>query len=494
MKNWIKALKIKAFGSGTYSQSYQDELIEIVFANIKPKNPTPYCVEFGFNSKRLTMGSGANVARLVLENKWDCLLLDGEHENIEINLHKHFLTSANISKIFRQHNVPEEPEYISIDLDSTDLWLFDAVVRDYRAMLFSVEYNSHYPLSAAITFPNDPKVKWEEDRGYGASLKALNMVAVKHGYSLLWVVPPFDAFFIRNDLIDDGSSQICFPFEKWEKQTQLICHVPLKDKSRAKIFIDYETYLNTNGDITKSNLKAYPICKKYLTASYSEEMRLKVKRIIPKGIKYILKKLIRKTPIYQVLMAVRKKQALLPWEREGKPIPPPHIVKQWTIRELAEKFGLKVLIETGTFYGDMVEAMKNHFSRIYSIELSNELYAKAKQRFAGDDRIKIIHGDSGIELRNVIVALDQPALFWLDGHYSDGVTAKCDKDTPIYEELAHIFNDQEREHVVIIDDARLFGTDPAYPSIDELTGFIKLKSPNAKIEVKNDSIRVFPLR
>ena len=293
MKNWIKDLDAKTFGSGTYSQSYQDELIDIVFNNIKSKSPTPYCVEFGFNSDSLTVGTGANVARLVLENKWDYLLLDGENENPAINLHKHFLTSLNISKVFQQYGVPQEPEYISIDLDSTDLWLFDALLRDYRAMLFSVEYNAHYPLSAAITFPNDPNEKWGGDRGYGASLKALNMVAVKHGYSLLWVVPCLDAFFIRNDLIDDGTDQICFPFEKWKPCTQLVCHRPLNDRSKAKIFIDFETYVNTDGDIEKSTLNAYPICKKYLAASFSETVRLQIKKMIPKKIKFIMKTLLQ---------------------------------------------------------------------------------------------------------------------------------------------------------------------------------------------------------
>ena len=264
MKNWIKALSSKTFGRGKYSQSYQDELIEIVFANVKPQNPIPYCVEFGFNSTGLVTGTGANVARVVLDHKWDYLLLDGENENPEINLHKEFITSSNISTVFRKYNVPKEPEYISIDLDSTDLWIFDALARNYRAMLFSVEYNSNYPLSAAITFPNNPKDKWKGDRGYGASLKALNLVAVKHGYSLLWVVPYLDAFFIRNDLIKDGTNTISFPFEKWEPQTQLPCHPPLRDKNRAAIFVDYETYLNTDGDIVKSKQKAYPICVKYL--------------------------------------------------------------------------------------------------------------------------------------------------------------------------------------------------------------------------------------
>ena len=54
--------------------------------------------------------------------------------------------------------------------------------------------------------------------------------------------------------------------------------------------------------------------------------------------------------------------------------------------------------------------------------------------------VELLHGDSGTELGNVMNKINQPALFWLDGHYSAGVTAKGDKDTPIYEELVCILN------------------------------------------------------
>jgi hypothetical protein len=215
-------------------------------------------------------------------------------------------------------------------------------------------------------------------------------------------------------------------------------------------------------------------------------------------LKQLLKELIKRTAAYTSLrnwvIARKQKRELIEWERHGKPVPPPHIVKQRTIRSFAERFGLKILIETGTYYGDMVEAMKGYFSQIYSIELSKELYEKAKKRFDGEETIKIIHGDSGIELANLVGRIDQPALFWLDGHYSGGVTAKGDKDTPIYEELTHIFNTQQSGHVVIIDDARCFGTDPAYPSIEELSDFIRVKRPEINIEVECDSIRITPRR
>ncbi|MBM9538576.1 hypothetical protein [Desulfobulbus alkaliphilus] len=208
--------------------------------------------------------------------------------------------------------------------------------------------------------------------------------------------------------------------------------------------------------------------------------------------KNILRELIKRTPLYPVLRTFEQRREVNEWVRRGRPAPPPHIIKQRTIREFAEKFGVNVLIETGTYYGDMVEAMKGYFSRIYSIELSKELYEKANRKFAGDNRISIIYGDSGIELGELISNLHEPALFWLDGHYSAGVTAKGDKDTPIYEELKHIFSSSQKGHVIIIDDARCFGRDPAYPSINELSEFIKSNISNVKIEVKDDSIRVFP--
>jgi len=137
--------------------------------------------------------------------------------------------------------------------------------------------------------------------------------------------------------------------------------------------------------------------------------------------------------------------------------------------------------------------MKNTFDHIYSIELGDALYENARKRFAGLNHIEIIHGDSGVELADILNKIDSPALFWLDGHYSEGVTVKGKVDTPIREELVCILNAPDKGHVIIIDDARCFGTDPAYPSIDELTEFIKSKRPNVDIVVENDSIRVTPV-
>lgn len=264
MKEWIQSLPQKNFAFGKYSQSYQDELLQCIFANIGTRNVRPFCVEFGFNSRELTTGTGANVTRLIVDGRWDSLLIDGENENEAINLRRHFLTPENVCQVFAQYGVPKEPEYVSIDVDSTDLWLFAAVVKEYRAMVFSVEYNSHFPHDAAITFPNDTAESWRGDRGYGASLNALRMVAEANGYSLVWVVPRFDAFFVRNDLIADDTGRWVFDYFRWAECCSLPHHVPLFDSARASIFMDYRTYLTTGGDVAASKLAAQPVAQAVL--------------------------------------------------------------------------------------------------------------------------------------------------------------------------------------------------------------------------------------
>ncbi len=213
------------------------------------------------------------------------------------------------------------------------------------------------------------------------------------------------------------------------------------------------------------------------------------------GIKTI-KRVLKSTPIYSLILNARNVSVrfaeIQNWKRRGRLAPPPHSVKQRVLRHYARKYKLRILVETGTYYGDMVEAMKNVFQKIYSIELSHSLFIKAKERFEGVNHVHLLEGDSSIILKELMRVIEQPVLFWLDGHYSAGVTDRGVKDTPISEELDSILNADERRHVIIIDDAHCFGADPAYPTIDELKEKVFSKRQDMLIQIRENSIRITP--
>jgi hypothetical protein len=186
---------------------------------------------------------------------------------------------------------------------------------------------------------------------------------------------------------------------------------------------------------------------------------------------------------------LRQIVAFILWRVNGCPAPPPHLVKQMAIQEYQERFKYSILVETGTYLGDMVESQKRRFKKIISIELGIDLYNKALIRFKEDKNVTIIQGDSGKVLSNVLPGIDEPAIFWLDGHYSAGITAKGDKECPIFEELHAIFSSKNFNHILLIDDARCFNGEGDYPTIEKLTEYVRSKNQMYQVEIKHDIIR-----
>jgi len=212
---------------------------------------------------------------------------------------------------------------------------------------------------------------------------------------------------------------------------------------------------------------------------------------------HFIKRITKKFPIYSILRTfrneLRQKKIHRDWKKAGRPVPTPPVAKPSILKSYARKYKLNVLIETGTYMGDMIWAMRKKFKYIYSIELSKELYDKAKDRFSNIKNVKLIHGDSGKHIENILNRVDHPALFWLDAHYSEGITARGETDTPILDELHHILRSNVYGHVILIDDAREFGIDPAYPTVDELKEYVFSIRDDVKLLIKDDIIRITPL-
>ena len=154
--------------------------------------------------------SGGNSACLASELGWTGLMLDGDHERM-IQVGRRFpgvravgawITRENINALIEDAGFEGEVDFVSIDLDGNDYWVWEALtVCSPRVVV--VEYNSAFGPERAVTIPYDAEFDRHKYRFvyYGASLAALTKLAAAKGYRLVTTEPTgVNAYFLRNDV------------------------------------------------------------------------------------------------------------------------------------------------------------------------------------------------------------------------------------------------------------------------------------------------------
>jgi len=155
-------------------------------------------------------GSGGNSAVLALDMGWSGLMIDGHpraarvagHEfrpNSGVTVVHAMVSPENVNALLQQHGYTGEVDLLSIDIDSIDYWILDALDA-CTARVLVLEYNAHFGPTRAITLPRDPPTRDALPVEYfGASLAALDQVARRKGYRLvLCEASGVNAFFVRN--------------------------------------------------------------------------------------------------------------------------------------------------------------------------------------------------------------------------------------------------------------------------------------------------------
>lgn len=171
-----------------------------------------------------------------------------------------------------------------------------------------------------------------------------------------------------------------------------------------------------------------------------------------------------------------------------KPMPEP--MKRLTLQHYANRYNLKTFIETGTFRGETLAFLEDQMDELHSVELSPELFSSAQKKFEGHFKIHLHHGDSADIFPKILNGLKHPALIWLDAHYSAKITAHGPKETPILAELEAVFKEKHNRHFILIDDAREFEGNPAYPKLEQVREMAEKN--DYSFECRFDLIRLMP--
>lgn len=162
------------------------------------------------------------------------------------------------------------------------------------------------------------------------------------------------------------------------------------------------------------------------------------------------------------------------------------------IKRVQKVYKYPYFVETGTYLGETPLALRNLFNRIWTIELDEQLYLNAKRRLSKYSNIICIHGDSKDVLSEIIEQLDKPTLFWLDAHYSGGVTAKGEIAAPLLQELQLISKSNIKEHVIVIDAISDFSIKEENTPLSKIIAKLESINPSYKFYFDYDMLFALP--
>jgi hypothetical protein len=197
-----------------HSQGGEDGILWYIFSLIGTTNKKAVEICAG-------NGKECNTANLVVNHGWNVLMAEGDKANavfakdyyakhpdtwlLPPSVVHEWITAENVNDIMRRHGFVGEIDFLAIDIDGMDYWLWKAInVAMPRVVM--VEIQTAWRCTASVTVPYRPdfQAKWLPNnfgQYGGASLPAFVKLAKEKGYRLIGANRyGNNPVFMRNDV------------------------------------------------------------------------------------------------------------------------------------------------------------------------------------------------------------------------------------------------------------------------------------------------------
>jgi len=198
-----------------YSQNGEDGFLMSLFDEIG--TTTKKFVEIGIED-----GTECNTRNLVENFGWSGAMIEGNKEwankaitfykKYPVTVYNNFVTTRNIN-----YFLEEGLDLLSIDIDSNDWWIWEAV--RFKPRVVIIEYNSSFG-KRFITVPHthtERIEKYPDWLYHGASLNAMVKLGKVKGYKLVYANGT-NAVFVRNDAKEVGEIDTRKTPENWGRR------------------------------------------------------------------------------------------------------------------------------------------------------------------------------------------------------------------------------------------------------------------------------------
>lgn len=196
-----------------FSQFGDDGIIQYLTHHLALENKT--FIEFGVENF-----FESNTRFLMHKDNWSGFVMDGSEDNMNTLMNAYFfwkydliakpafITKDNIKSLISEAtNQWQGIDLLHIDLDGMDYWVWEAL--EIKPSIVIMEYNSNFGIEQAVTVPyNSEFVRTQAHHSnlyWGASLKALYLLAKKKGYTFVGCNNGGNnAYFVLNEKINNN--------------------------------------------------------------------------------------------------------------------------------------------------------------------------------------------------------------------------------------------------------------------------------------------------
>lgn len=190
--------KLSEYKKDVFTQAGEDGIIEKILNTLPSHSRDKWCVEFGaWDGIYLS-----NARNLILNQGYSAVLIEGgkakyndlsnnysSQENVlTVNAFVGFTEKDGLDSIIANTNIPQEFDFLSIDVDGNDYHIWKAVSK-YQPKVICIEFNPTIPTEVSFVQPADPNLN------QGSSLLSLVELGKEKGYELIEVLS-FNAFFV----------------------------------------------------------------------------------------------------------------------------------------------------------------------------------------------------------------------------------------------------------------------------------------------------------
>lgn len=173
-----------------FSNFDEERMLEHFIAELLPADHSRTAVDVGAGDGM----RGSNTYALFLAG-WSGVGVEGDEKRARrlARAYKNFegvaalhalVTPSNVVALLKAQNIPREFGVLSLDIDSYDYWVLDALLGSFRPQLVVTEINEKIPPPVKFVVNYDPDFRLQH-HFFGYGIASLEDLCERHGYALV---------------------------------------------------------------------------------------------------------------------------------------------------------------------------------------------------------------------------------------------------------------------------------------------------------------------